>query len=429
MGGHHDRKHRSSSRRDDEEEHESRHRKRHHDDSEEEHGHRHRGDRHDDSEEEDHSRSHKKKKKRSSRGDDDDDKHKRKHRRKHRGDSDDDDDNHDNDDHKRERKHRSKDKKRDNEKRRHREKKEKKDKKQKRHKGEPPDKSRLYPMGQVLGRKPDTSIDPVDDYFTFHEHFWVYLYREEGVAFNDMTAEEARKSFELFAKEYNAGNLEAEYYTAKMPAPVLEESKTTKHSWSFNNNMTDNERKGLQTLQEGIWKQTEYNSKEGPPQNLFGQTATGDFKGAASAPSDAPNFAKKTPEERLDDRRANKRLRGHVRNVQEELHGGPKDFRERQLEKKRQHADRIHGAARGKNDAGIEMSDTALYGGDANNNQYQASLARERARKAKRTDARATRIQELQEKDKGRQEKMVQMLGLKNLEPGQKFTIAPRKDG
>lgn len=408
MGGHDDRKHRSSSRRDDEE---KRHRKRRQDDED-----RHRRSTHRDSEEE---RSNKKikKERRHSIEDGDDRKHRRKHRRDDASD----------DSRRRQRKHSS-----SKDKRRHRDKKDKKEKKQKRSKTERPDKSRLHPMGQELGRKPDTLIDPVDDYFTYHEHFWVYLYREEGVAFNDLTSEGARAGFERFAKVYNAGKLEAEYYAAKMPAPVLEESKTTKHSWGFNNKMTDTERKGLQTLQEGIWKQTEYNSKEGPPQNQLVQKSAGDSeKGpSAAAHSDVgPAFARKTPEERLDERRANKRLRTHVRSVEEELQGGPKDFRERQLEKKRQHADRMHGAARAKNDAGIELSDTALYEGDDNTNQYKSALAREKARKAKRTEVRATRIQELQEKDKERQESMLEMLGLNKLKPGQKITIAPRKDG
>eukprot|EP00980_Cylindrotheca_fusiformis_P009903 scaffold2190_cov72-Cylindrotheca_fusiformis.AAC.7 len=363
--------------------------------------------------------SHKRKKQKKSRHDED------RKKRKHRDDSD--DDGSGEDDRKRERKHRSSSKKRDSEKRRHRDKKDKKEKKDKRPKLNRPDKSRLYPLGPTLGRKPDTLIDPVDDYFTLHEQYWVYLYREEGVAFNDLTSDEAREGFKRFAKEYNAGNLEAEYYSTKMPAPVLEESKTTKHSWSFNNNMTDTEKKGLQTLQEGIWKQTEYNSTKGPPQNSFGQTASGDFKAPPVASAEGSKGSRKTPEERLEERRSNKRLRSHVRTVEEELQGGPKDFRERQLEKKRQHADRIHGASRAK-DEGAELSDKALFGGDDETDRYKAALAREKDRKAKRTDARASRIQELQEKDKDRQENMLQMLGLKNLKPGQKITITPREN-
>ena len=298
----------------------------------------------------------------------------------------------------------------------------------------PPDKSKLYPMSAVLGSRPDTQIDPVKDYFTYHEHFWVYLYRNEGIAFNDLTSEQSRKAFERFASSYNAGNLEGEFYTSKLPAPVLEECKTTKHSWGFNTNMTDAEKKGLQTLQQNITKQTEYNNKAELPKSSaksgYCQPATTAMKPATG--QDTDNNAgptSKTPAERLDERRANKRLRDHVRNVNEELDGGPKDFRERQLAKKREKADKIHGAARDKGEEATEISDRDLYGGADNTEGFQAALAREKARKERRTQARESRITELQQKEKDKQENMLKMLGLQNVKPGQKITIAPRKEG
>ena len=101
---------------------------------------------------------------------------------------------------------------------------------------------------------------------------------------------------------------------------------------------------------------------------------------------------------------------------------------ERQLAKKREHSDRIHRASRDKQDAGMEMTDAAMYGGN-DTNRFQAAVAKERARKEKRTHNRASRIQELQDKEKDRQENMLKMLGLQNLKAGQKITIAPRNDG
>lgn len=41
-------------------------------------------------------------------------------------------------------------------------------------------------------------------------------------------------------------------------------------------------------------------------------------------------------------------VRDHVKPTQEELMGGPKDFRERQIEKRKQQAERLHGAFRDK---------------------------------------------------------------------------------
>jgi len=286
----------------------------------------------------------------------------------------------------------------------------------------------LYPMGEPLGHAPDSLLDPIKDYFTFHEHFWAYLYRNEGVAFNDLTSEQAREAFERFAKAYNKGKLEAEYYDAKLPEPVLEECKTTKHSWSFNKSLTDRERKGLQSLQHGIRKQTEYNDSNNKTTSLATtdesfQPLSGPSK--TQMPPPPSRDTRKTPEERLEERRANKRLREHVKSVREELQGGPKDFRERQIEKKREQSDKIHGASREKHDA-MELSDNALYGGDSSH--LQAALERERSQKARTREERAGRIAELQNKEKDRQENMLKMLGLQNLKPGQKITIAPRKD-
>jgi hypothetical protein len=203
---------------------------------------------------------------------------------------------------------------------RKRSKKEKKSKKSHKDKAKH-DKRRLFPMGDSPGRAPDRLIDPIDDYFAFHEHLWVYLYRKEGVAFNDLTSEEAREAFQRFAKNYNSGTLETEYYKDKLPSAILDECKTTKHSWSFETNMSDRERKGLQTLQENITKQTEYKEEQNPTLCVPIQSS------AKLPPSPFAARVEKTTEERLDERRANKRLRNHIRNVQEELHGGPKDFR------------------------------------------------------------------------------------------------------
>jgi hypothetical protein len=104
------------------------------------------------------------------------------------------------------------------------------------------------------------------------------------------------------------------------------------------------------------------------------------------------------------------------------------DQKEHQLAKKREQSNRIHGASREKNDTGMELSDSALYGND-NTSQFQGALARERARKDRRTQVRADRIQELQDKERDRQENMLKTLGLKNLKAsGKKITIAPRND-
>lgn len=293
----------------------------------------------------------------------------------------------------------------------------KKDKKSK------PDKSKLFPMGDPIGRSPETKIDAEKDYFSYHNEFWVYLFREEGVCFNDLDTKEARAAFGRFAKDYNAGKLEEPYYSRSFPNQVIEESKTTKHSWGFKT--TTAERKGLDDLQKGIRRQTEYSQKKEP-------AASQDVRTTPSLSSNqvicAPveslqrNRFPRTAEERTQQKRDTKKWRDRVKLTHEELTGGPKDFRERQLEKKREQSAKIHGAHKDKESAGVELSDAALYGGES----LEATRARLQKSKEKRMAKQNNRIQELQAKEEERKNNMLKMLGLENLQ-GKKLEIAPRK--
>ena len=124
-------------------------------------------------------------------------------------------------------------------------------------KGTKPDKANLASLGNVVGKAPDELLDPENDYFAYHQHLWVYLFREEGLAFNDLTSEEARQAFERFTERYNAGDLEEAYYSPSgFPQRALDECKTTRHSWSFKTSET--ERQGLEVLQRGVRKQTDF---------------------------------------------------------------------------------------------------------------------------------------------------------------------------
>ena len=285
-------------------------------------------------------------------------------------------------------------------------------------------------MGDSIGKAPNTLINPETDYFTYHQEFWVYLYREEGIRFNDLTSEEAREAFLRFAKQYNTGKLEAPYYDnpPTFPSQVLDESKTTQHKWAFQT--TETERRGLEQLQEGVRRLTQYTDEGKAEISAAGKKST-EKEGASKGP--APNdeeypMPRKTPEERVEERRVNRRLREHVRTTHEEITGGAKDLRERQIEKRKEQATRIHGAARDKEEgAGVELSDAAVYGdGDRS---FQEAVARQRQSKARREEERNARVEELQNRERERQENMLKMLGLDGVKPGHKITIAPRNDG
>jgi len=291
------------------------------------------------------------------------------------------------------------------------------------------DKSKLYPMGDPLGHAPDRLLDADTDYFAFHKHLWLHLYRDCATAFNDLSSEEARTAFAEFCQLYNAGKLEQAYYNDHegLPAAALEECKTTRHSWGFR--ISDREDKNLQVLQEGVHKQTEYHQGtstagaavvSSKPQ-FTTTTATTTLKQAP--PED--NRHRRTPEERQRERVENRRLREHVRTVNEELTGGRKEGRERQMEKRKQVSEKIHGAARERDAAGVELDDDALYGGSD-----RSQLERSKQRTAGREEKKQARVAELQNKEKEKQAAMLEMLGLSGkIKAGEKIKIAPRKDG
>ena len=280
------------------------------------------------------------------------------------------------------------------------------------------DKSKLFSLGGIAGKPPSILLDPNKDYFAFHQHLWVYLYREEGIAFGDLTSDESRKAFQRFCMHYNEGKLETAYYKDVLPLKAVEESKTTRHKWSFQTSTT--EVKALSMIEEGVRKQTEY---EAVP-NVQVPTAV-------TNPAQVPAIEEHRDEaaavnDSLQEYRANKRLREHVRTVGEELTGGRKDGRERQLEKKKETAAALHGAARDREGAGLELADSDIYGDS--NADFSAALARERRYKEKRNSEKGNRLAELQQKEHERQQAMLNALGLTGIKAGQKITIAPRKD-
>jgi len=313
----------------------------------------------------------------------------------------------------------------DNDQRKQRKKHEKKDREREAKKGHSTvkklkiDKNKLYPLGDFLGTTPLTLLDSDSDYFAYHQHLWVYLYRDEGIIFGDLTSEEARAAFQRFCEKYNGGTLEQGYYKkGTLPQEAIDECKITRHKWAFQTSET--ERKSLQLVEDGVRKQTEYDAGN------KGEVIAPMARPPTHQEEDYKSENNKTTEQRLDERRANLRLRDHVRTVEEELKGGSKDGRERQREKKQERASTIHASARDKESqvGGTELDDSILYGGDGSD--FQHALAREKERKAQRHNKAADRIKELQRKEDDRQKAMLLSLGLSNIQPGQKIRIQPR---
>lgn len=290
----------------------------------------------------------------------------------------------------------------------------------------------LFDLGSPIGKTPQKLLQK-DDYFAYHEHLWVYLYREEGIAFNDLGSDETHKAFERFCKAYNKGRLAKAYYEERLPSAAVEECKTTKHSWDFRT--SNAERQGLQALQEGIRKQTEYSGPdESKKQQLVGQTVASQLASQTqgtevTAREDEEEMQRRTAEDRYQQRVLNRRMKSHVKNVTEELDGGPKDFKEKQREKRKETNFRMHAASRERDGAGVELNDEGIYGAQGEGEiGFQAALAREKDRKNRREEAKQARIKELQSKESEKQENMLKMLGLSDIKRGQKIKIQPRRE-
>jgi hypothetical protein len=248
---------------------------------------------------------------------------------------------------------------------------------------------------------------------------WLYLYRDCATAFNDLSSEQARAAFRDFVMQYNGGELEGAYYAPTLPAGALEECKTTRHSWGFK--ISDQEDKSLHMLQEGVRKQTEYQASSVSNNDI--NTSRAENSVEVELPSTQSRINALTREERIPDRVANRRLREHVRVVDEELTGGRKDGHERQIEKRKELSAKIHGAAAHERE--VELNDDALYGGDSS--EYARMLAAAKQRTAANEVRKNARIADLQKNEVNRQNAMLESLGLSH-RIGEKIQIKPRED-
>jgi len=185
----------------------------------------------------------------------------------------------------------------------------------------------LVPLGPVVNVAPTTLLDPDVDYFAYHSHLRLFLFRDDGTYFEDLTSEVARQEFQRFVNEYNAGRLEQAYYKEVLPLEALNQCKRTKHTWKFHT--TSKEMESLHLVKEGVRKQTEYKADSSSAAAIM----VNDDAPLINVEVRSTGDVCKPLNDLTTERRANRRLREHVLVAEEELTGGKKDYgRERQLE-------------------------------------------------------------------------------------------------
>jgi hypothetical protein len=287
-------------------------------------------------------------------------------------------------------------------------------------------KSDLFPLGDKLGHPPDTRLDPENDYFEQNHRLRLYLYRECGLTFDDLSSDEARKAFHEFVQRYNAGELEMGYYSATLPLEAVEQCPLTRHQWSLK--LSNQDSQNLQLVQMGIRKQTEYQAKGSADtaENASNALQLRDSVSTRANPTSMLTTDVVGPgPDRSKGRTRDRRLREESQFVMEEFTGGPAEGRERLIEKRQERASQIHGAS--KYAPEVELDDAALYGGGSSDD-FRRALAASQKRAAAQEAKKQARIEELQQKEAGKKSAMLQMLGLSHKIGLSKIEIPSRND-
>ncbi|EQC36427.1 hypothetical protein SDRG_05884 [Saprolegnia diclina VS20] len=253
-----------------------------------------------------------------------------------------------------------------------------------------------------------------DDYFEKAREFRVWLKTDKKLYFEDLTSDDALQYFEKFVRRWNDGKLDAMYYSS-IPQHVLESIHRTKHKWGFVKNLNESERLHLASTKDTV----DITTNKGASSTARPSKTTSPPRSSKKHESDSDD----PDDRRKRDKYERKRYHKHKESVMEEL--APKATgRDANIEKKREKAATLHGAARAKEDAkdGLDLSDDFLMGGS---DDYQARIQRRKAAQDKRQDEKQQRVTAAQEAEAARMQKFLQDMGI---QPGQdRITIAPRQ--
>lgn len=308
----------------------------------------------------------------------------------------------------------------------------------------------LIPLGDIpkstennTHQNPPTPLDAETSYFSHNSHLRLYLYRTYGIHFEDLTSDEAREAFVEFSAKYNAGELEAAYYSpGGLPQEAMDQCQRTQHRWKFRTNKV--EERSLEVVRAGVRKQTEYDAGGDGSGGGGGGSIRMSVPVAQSAPPVDGNDTgtRQQPAKEEDKRPRERNRRGDNALLDPSFASKPDSGWERQREKRKQRSEATHGSARDREAeayGGAELDDDAIYGsggvisgGRGNRRKelsYEEALAKERRFKEKKEAEKAARVEELKMKEEEKQKKMLEMLGLSGIAtPGKKITIAPRND-
>ncbi|KAF4322499.1 hypothetical protein BBO99_00002661 [Phytophthora kernoviae] len=272
-----------------------------------------------------------------------------------------------------------------------------------------------------------------DDYFLRATEFRVWLTQSKGKYVDDLSTEEATQLFrDDFVRKWNRGKL-AEMFYKGLPDAVLEQTKRTRHRWGFVAKLGEKEKFALATAKDSVDVATKKQDLLNP-----GNGASVKKPPREKAETDRSNSRRKGREEedkedtwkrRKVERKKEKEYRD---TVMDEL--APKETgREAQIQKRRQLGEKLHGAARDREDTrdGLDVSEDFLMGGGRHGGEddFQRRMAqRDSARRRKQGEQQA-KLAGLAAKESARMDKFLEDMGLAgaNTNGRKPMTIAPRR--
>lgn len=270
------------------------------------------------------------------------------------------------------------------------------------------------------------------DYFLRQTEFRVWLAQTKNQYVEELSTDEAMELFQdKFAKKWNHGKLSKIFYEG-LPDAMVEETKRTRHRWEFVANLGDKEKLELESAKDSVDVATKQ-------KHLL--VSRSEKKNENEVKKEEDRNSKKQWSQ-LDDgnegegnkkwAKTNRKRNREVRDIELEELGVKATGREAQIEKKRQFADRLHGAARDREAArdGLDLNEDFLMGGrTGEDGDLQRRMAHRDLARKRKLEQQQTRIASLQAKEAARMDKFLSDIGLSgsNAKDGKPMTIAPRQ--
>ncbi|KAG1694429.1 hypothetical protein DVH05_021509 [Phytophthora capsici] len=263
-----------------------------------------------------------------------------------------------------------------------------------------------------------------EDYFLRQTEFRVWLAQTKNKYVDDLSTDEATELFtHEFARKWNRGKLSSMFYEG-IPDSVVEQTKRTRHRWGFVAKLGEKEKFELATAKDSVDVATKKD-------NLL-TSGKEKIKGPVLE-EDKARRRFQDEDDREQDRKRRKIDRRKEREyrdvVMDELAPKPTG-REAQIEKRRQLGDKLHGAARDREDArdGLDLSEDFLMGGRGDDELKRRIAQRDSARRRK-LEEQEEKLTGLKAKENARMDKFLEEMGLSgpNANGGKPMRIAPRR--